>query len=77
MKRLMVNGVGAVVLGLALFAPAPSEAGICTFLPKLCGGGGDYGGSKVPEIDPGALRATLALVAGGVVLLFERRRRSS
>jgi hypothetical protein len=74
-KQVMLN-VGAAVLGLVLAAPAPSWAGLCTYFPRLCGGGSSGGGSKVPEIDPGAMRATLALAAGGIVLLFERRRRS-
>ncbi|MFM7142988.1 MAG: hypothetical protein ACKO2K_13860 [Alphaproteobacteria bacterium] len=37
------------------------------------GGGGSAGAA--PEIDPGTLRGALALVAGGLAILRDRRRR--
>jgi len=35
----------------------------------------DHGSTPVPEIDPGMMRGTLAVLVGGALVLLDRRRR--
>jgi hypothetical protein len=73
----IVNLTMAATLALALSA-APAWAshsggGLCRILPILCKVGGTP--PRAPEIDPSVARGTLAVLAGGVLMLAERRRR--
>jgi len=58
--RLLRNAAGGLVLAAAFATSAWGRA---------------QDGNGVPEIDPSTLRATLAIVAGGVAILAARLRR--
>jgi hypothetical protein len=73
-NRVTLFGIGTLALALAVMAPSSAFAGICTWFPSLCGGT-IPSTPQAPEIDPGTLSATFSLLAGGVLMLVERRRR--
>lgn len=64
----------AFALVTLLDASAWAFGDLCSLFPRICS---VVEVPPAPEIDPNLLRGTIAVLAGGVLMLAGRRRRSS
>jgi hypothetical protein len=69
MRKLATLTVSATLALATLAQPAHAGFSFCSIYPPACTT------PRAPEIDPTALRSALVVLAGGVLMLAERRRR--